>query len=127
MPYGCTPADCAVRMRTAVGDGKIVGVVGSVVQVRVAVRRRCGSSADGVDRAAGGIASIQGALRTFQDLPPLQGENAPKLGGRATDIYSVLIVGDARIRAWVDCVGADAPNCDVRFAKFIAEADAGNG
>ena len=76
------------------------------------------------DRAAGGVAPEQGALRPLQNLHGFQIGQVEHRAGLAGDIDPIDIYGDIRFRASTLHAGADAAHGGLQICAGLVDDDA---
>ena len=99
-------------------------VVITVGEPRVAAQFLGRLGGDQVDRAADGIAAVQGALGPAQHLDALEVEERSELRLRARDDRAVHVQRDTGLAARRRGVRADAAYGELRHVEVVAEVDA---
>ncbi len=85
-----------------------------------------GRARDDVERAAHGVAAIERALRSAQDLYPLHVQEVAELSGGTGQIDAVDLHGDVGIGAGEDIGAADAADEDLGVGRRLSDLEVGD-
>ncbi len=81
---------------------------------------------DQVDRAAGGVATVERALGPAQHLDALEVQVVDEGGARAAEVNAVDVERDPRVAAWGDVLVADSAEADLGVGEHHAEGEVGH-
>ena len=113
----------AVAERSAEGAADLGAVQVAVAEVDVGVELVAGPAADEVDCPGRGVAAVERALGTLQDLHAVEVEELEREHGGGDQVHLVRVDADRGVVVDRVVVQADAADADVRNA--VAEHDVG--